>query len=30
VRLDNGNGRAVMLTPRGRKMLRNGAAAPAA
>jgi hypothetical protein len=29
VRLDNGNGRAVMLTARGRKLLRNGAAAPA-
>ena len=30
VRIDNGNGRAVMLTPRGRNVLRNGAAAPAA
>jgi hypothetical protein len=30
VRIDNGNGRAVVLTPRGRKMLRNGAAAPVA
>lgn len=30
VRIDNGNGRAVMLTPRGLKVLRNGAAASAA
>ena len=30
VRIDNGNGRAVLLTARGRKALRNGAAAPAA
>lgn len=30
VRIDNGNGRAVMLTPRGRKVLRNGAAASVA
>lgn len=30
VRIDNGNGRAVVLTPRGRKVLRTGAAAPAA
>ena len=30
VRIDNGNGRAMMLTPRGRKVLRNGAAAPVA
>lgn len=30
VRIDNGGGRAVVLTPRGRKALRNGAAAPAA
>lgn len=29
VRLDNGNGRAVELTARGRKLLRNGAEAPA-
>jgi hypothetical protein len=29
VRLDNHNGRAVMLTARGRKLLHNGAAAPA-
>jgi hypothetical protein len=29
VRLDNGNGRAVVLTARGRKLLRHGAAAPA-
>jgi len=30
VRLDNGNGRAVLLTAAGRKVLRNGAAAPVA
>jgi hypothetical protein len=30
VRIDNGNGRAVVLTPAGRKALRNGAAAPVA
>ena len=30
VRIDNDNNRAVVLTPRGRKALRNGAAAPAA
>ena len=30
VRVENGNGRAVVLTPRGREILRNGAAAPAA
>ena len=30
VRIDNGNGRAVVLTPQGRKVLRSGAAAPAA
>lgn len=30
VRIDNGNDRAVVLTPRGRKVLRNGAAAPVA
>jgi hypothetical protein len=30
VRLDTGNGRAVVLTPHGRKMLRNGVAAPVA
>ena len=30
VRIDNGNGRAVVLTSRGRKILRNGAAVPAA
>jgi hypothetical protein len=29
VRIDNGDGRAVVLTARGRKILRNGAAAPA-
>jgi hypothetical protein len=29
VRIDNGNGRAVVLTARGHKILRNGAAAPA-
>jgi hypothetical protein len=29
VRIDNGNGRAVVLTPQGRKVLRNGAPAPA-
>ena len=30
VRIDNGNGRAVVLTAQGRKALRNGAAAPVA
>ena len=30
VRIDNGNGRAVMLTARGRKILQNGARVPAA
>jgi len=30
VRIDNGNGRAVVLTAAGRKALRNGAAAPVA
>jgi hypothetical protein len=30
VRIDNGNGRAVVLTPQGHKVLRNGAAVPAA
>jgi hypothetical protein len=30
VRIDNGNGRAVVLTQQGRKVLHNGAAAPAA
>lgn len=30
VRVDNGNGRAVVLTPRGHKILHNGAVAPAA
>ena len=30
VRIDNDNGRAVVLTPRGRKVLRTGPAAPAA
>jgi hypothetical protein len=29
VRIDNGNGRAVVLTPQGRKVLRNSAPAPA-
>lgn len=29
VQIDNGNGRAVVLTARGRTILRNGAAAPA-
>ncbi len=29
VRIDNGAGRAVVLTARGRKILRNGAEAPA-
>ena len=29
VRIDNGNGRAVVLTPQGRKVRRNGAPAPA-
>jgi hypothetical protein len=29
VRIDNGSGRAVVLTARGQRMLRNGAAAPA-
>jgi hypothetical protein len=28
-RIDNDNGRAIVLTARGRKILRNGAAAPA-
>jgi hypothetical protein len=30
VRVDNGNGRAVVLTPRGRKILQNGERVPAA
>jgi hypothetical protein len=30
VRIDNGNGRAVVLTPQGRKALRNAAPAPVA
>jgi len=30
VRIDNGNGRAVVLTAAGQKVLRNGAAAPVA
>jgi hypothetical protein len=30
VRIDNGNGRAVVLTARGREILRSAAAAPAA
>jgi hypothetical protein len=30
VRIDNGNGRAVVLTARGRKVLLDGAAAPVA
>jgi hypothetical protein len=30
VRVENGNGRAVVLTARGREILNNGAAAPAA
>ncbi len=29
VRIDNDSGRAVLLTARGRKILRNGAAVPA-
>jgi hypothetical protein len=29
VRIDNGSGRAVVLTARGQRMLRNGAEAPA-
>jgi hypothetical protein len=30
VRVENGNGRAVVLTARGREILRNSAAAPVA
>jgi hypothetical protein len=30
VRVENGNGRAVVLTARGREILKNGAVAPAA
>jgi hypothetical protein len=30
VRVENGNGRAVVLTERGREILKSGAAAPAA